>query len=134
MKKDKTSAKNKRPRSTVALYSAATIVALIAIAYLTNNLLLFKDTLNHYIAQGYTTSEVIKGLLPNQLLPGIFEPVALYGGVAALLFAAGSLHARISHVLTTISRDHVENSTPDIIPGIEAEPTESVSEDQTRNS
>lgn len=93
----------KRPASTTVLYAGAIIVALIALAFLITNVILFKNTIAQYVVQGYAAAEVIKGLLPGQLLPGVFEPIAVYGGIALLLFAAGMINQKLSLGLETLS-------------------------------
>jgi hypothetical protein len=71
-------------------------VALIAVAFLINNLLLFRDTVNQYVAQGYAAADVVRGLLPGQLVPGVFQPIAVYGGIAMLLYAAANINHQLS--------------------------------------
>jgi len=94
---------NKLYTSTRIIYAAAVLVILIGIALLVDNIMLFKNTVALYVAQGYPSAEVIKQLLPSQLLPGIFEPVAIYGGVAAVLFCAGIINQKLSHLLVSIN-------------------------------
>ena len=87
---------NKLLTSTKIIYAAAILVFLIGIAFLADNIILFKGTVAHYAAQGYPSAEVVKQLLPGQLLPGIFEPVAIYWGIAAVLFCAGTINQKLS--------------------------------------
>jgi len=96
---------NKLLIGTKIIYAAAILVLLIGIAFLTDNIMLFKNSIAHYAAQGYPPAEVIKQLLPSQLLPGIFEPVAIYGGVAALLFCAGTINQKLSYLIASISNE-----------------------------
>lgn len=86
----------RRQRSTRALHASAIVVALIAVAFLINNLLLFRDTVNQYVAQGYAAADVVRGLLPGQLVPGVFQPIAVYGGIAMLLYAAANINHQLS--------------------------------------
>lgn len=85
------------------LYVAASVAALIGVAALVNNVLLFKNTVAQYVAQGYTSDIVLKHLIPSQLLPGIFEPIALYGGVAFILFGIGVVNRKVSKCLGMLS-------------------------------
>ena len=98
----------KRPASTTVLYVGAIVVALSALAFLITNVIVFKNNVAQYVAQGYAAAEVIKGLLPGQLLPGVFEPIAVYGGIALLLFAAGGINQKVSLGLEMLSNaaDH----------------------------
>lgn len=86
----------KREASTKVLFAGSIIVALIAVAALINNVLLFRTTVAQYVAQGYTASDVTKGLLQGQLLPGLFEPIAIYGGIALLLCAASMINQKLA--------------------------------------
>jgi hypothetical protein len=108
--------KSKKPVSSIVLYVVASVVALIAVASLANNILLFKSTVGQYVAQGYPSTEVIKQLVPIQLLPGVFESLALYAGIAFALFAAGMINEKISKCLTMLTKaqsddDVIEKST-----------------------
>lgn len=85
------------------LYVVASVAALIGVAALVNNVLLFKNTVAQYVAQGYTADIVMKQLVPAQLLPGIFEPVALYGGIAFILFGIGIVNKKVSKCLMMLS-------------------------------
>ncbi|MFA5383164.1 MAG: hypothetical protein WC364_00585 [Eubacteriales bacterium] len=99
---------NKLLTSTKIIYAAAILVLLIGIAFLTDNIMLFKSSVAHYAAQGYPPAGVIKQLLPSQLLPGIFEPVAIYGGVAAVLFCAGTINQKLSYLIASINNENKE--------------------------
>ncbi|HAU30814.1 MAG: hypothetical protein XD78_1861 [Desulfotomaculum sp. 46_296] len=99
---------NKLLTSTKIIYTAAILVFLIGIAFLADNIFLFKDTVAHYVAQGYPSAEVIKQLLPGQLLPGIFEPVAIYWGIAAVLFCAGAINQKLSYLIASINNENKE--------------------------
>ncbi|MGV8905430.1 MAG: hypothetical protein ACOH15_02390 [Acetobacterium sp.] len=101
--------KSKKNSSSTLLYVAGSIVALIAVALLIDNIVLFYTNLNQYVTQGYEAAEVIKQLLPGQLLPGIFEPIAVYGGIALLLFYAGFINQKISKSLVLLTEAKVGN-------------------------
>lgn len=91
----------------IALYIAAALVALLGVALLVNNILIFKSTLAQYVADGYPAAVVAKNLIPQQLLPGIFEPMAVYGGIAIILIGVGITNKKISKCLLMLNR--VEN-------------------------
>jgi predicted permease len=101
--------KSKRSSSSIVLYVAGSVVALIAVALLINNIMLFKDNVNQYVAQGYPAADVIKQLIPSQLLPGIFEPIAVYGGIAFVLFYAGLINQKVSKCLMLLTEVEVCN-------------------------
>lgn len=94
-----------KAKSSTALKIASLIISLIAIALLINNILLYKNTINSYVAQGYPAADVMKQLIPSQLIPGIFEPVALYGGIALALFGIGIINKRNSDCMALLNRD-----------------------------
>jgi Sec-independent protein translocase protein TatA len=109
MKKTKMSRKSRLPLSSIILHTAAAIIFLIAIASLVNNIILFNDNVKHYVEQGYTFTEVLKGLAPSQLLPGIFEPVAVYMGIAFLLFGTGLINQKVSTLIKSFAEIKPEN-------------------------
>jgi hypothetical protein len=115
MKKEKTAKpKNtKRSTSTVVMYVAVSITAIITIASLVNNIILFLQNVAQYVAQGYPVAEVIKQLLPAQLLPGLFESLAVYGGIAFLIFTAGSINQKVSQCLTLLTITKEANNSCD---------------------
>ena len=84
---------------------SAAIVALIGAASLINNIILFKDNVAQYVAQGYPSAEVIKQLIPNQLLPGLFEAIAVYGGIAIILIAAGIINQNLAQCYALLIKD-----------------------------
>ena len=79
----------KRPALSIVLYVAGALIALAGIAVLVSNVLLFRAALAQYVAQGFSSSQVASQLIPSQLLPGIFEPIAIYGGIALMLIVSG---------------------------------------------
>lgn len=91
--------KSVRLVSTKALNGAALAVALFGLAFLINNVWLFRDAVNQYVTQGYPLADVVRGLLPGQLIPGVFEPIAIYGGIAMLLRGAASINYRLTAAL-----------------------------------
>ncbi|MDD4169222.1 MAG: hypothetical protein PHD36_03015 [Desulfotomaculaceae bacterium] len=110
------SKKFKIPASSIALYVAFAVVALIAVASLINNIIYFNNIVASYVAQGYPAVEVKKELIPAQLLPGIFEPIAVYGGIAFILLGAGFINHRFSKCLILLAEDKVcQNATKESV-------------------
>ncbi|WP_190972258.1 hypothetical protein [Clostridium sp. HV4-5-A1G] len=104
--------KNSRKFSaSVVFYAVSLVIALIGIALLVNNILFFRSTVNNYVAQGYSYADVVKQLIPSQLLPGIFEPIAVYGGIAIVLLGVGIVNKKISKCLTLLKGSTVEENT-----------------------
>ncbi|WP_183128115.1 hypothetical protein [Clostridium autoethanogenum] len=98
------------------LNAAALVVAVLGIASLANNIYLFRQATNQYVAQGYSAATVTKQLLSSQLLPGIFEPIALYGGISIVLLAINMINKKVSKCLELLTPAEVcqENISDDI--------------------
>lgn len=110
--KDKNVSKKSRKFSiSIVLYIVASVVALVGVASLVNNIFLFRDSVNQYVAQGYPVATVIKQLIPSQLLPGIFEPIAVYGGIAFVLLGVGIVNKKVSKCLILLTKVDVCNDT-----------------------
>lgn len=124
------SEKSKKNSGSLLLYIAGAIVAVFGVALLIDNIMLFNSNVNQYVTQGYAAADVIKQLMPAQLLPGIFEPVALYGGIALLLFAAGFINQKVSSTLNLLTEAQVSNDpiVETITEVIEVEP---ITEEET---
>lgn len=41
-------------------------------------------------------------MLPGQLLPGLYEPIAVYGGIALVLLAAGMINQKLSKCINML--------------------------------
>ena len=108
IKKVKLSKKSGRSGISTGMYIVSAVVAVIGVALLFDNLLLFKRTVDQYVGQGYATSVVIKELLPS-LLPQIFEPIAIYGGIAFVLLGVGIVNNKVSKCLTMLTKVDVSS-------------------------
>jgi hypothetical protein len=80
----------------ILMYGAALVVAIIGIVLLVDNIYIFRSTVGQYVAQGYAASDVMKSLVPSQLIPGIIQAVAGYGGIAMILIGLGVANNKIS--------------------------------------
>lgn len=109
-KKKEENLKVKRAVSSIILYIAASVVLLVAVALLINNIILFRATASGYVAQGYAANDVLKQLIPSQLIPGIFEPIAVYGGIAFVLFGVARINQKVSRYLALLSNNKVEEN------------------------
>ncbi len=122
----------KRFSISILLYVVAAIVALLGIALLADDIYIFKSTVAQYVMQGYSADDVMKSLIPAQLLPGVFEAIALYGGMTFALIGIGIANRKISKNLipldTVTNEENVEEKT---LPGNvdESENTEIVNEE-----
>jgi hypothetical protein len=133
----KSKGKTKTPVSSIIMYSFAVVIGIIAIIYLVLNVKLYISSVAQYVAQGYEKADVIKQLIPAQLLPGIFQPVALYGGVAFILFAAGIINKNISRLLSlsfeevTTNDANIEEKEENIEAAAQPETSEQIAEAET---
>lgn len=96
--------KSKKCTGSIILYVASLVVAVIAIALLVNNVRLYNENVAQYVAQGYPKAEVVKQLKAIQLIPGVFEPIAVYGGIAFVLFGIGMINEKVSKYLATTAK------------------------------
>lgn len=110
------------------LYVAAVVVGAIGIALLIDNIMLFKNNVAQYVAQGYPSAEVLKQLIPAQLLPGIFEPLALYLGIAIGLWGLGIINQKLAACLAV--GENVLDENHGVVSSEKADPagSEAVSE------
>lgn len=96
---------------TILMYVVASVVALMGIALLVNNIFLYKSTVSQAVTQGYDIATVRKALLTSQLLPGMFEPIGIYGGIAFVLFGVGKVNKRVSDGIMLLTKVEVINDT-----------------------
>ena len=109
-KRDEALKKSKRPAGSIVLYVGAIVVTIIGAAYLVTNIAVYQKSVAEYVAQGYAAADVTSQLLLRQLLPGIYEPIAVYGGIALILFGAGMINQKISKYLKMLGDLGVEGT------------------------
>lgn len=85
--------------SSIIYYVAAVVVLLVGAAYLVINVRYYNTMVAGYVAQGYAAADVTSQLIPQKLLPGIFEPVGIFGGIAAVLWGIGMLSQKLSALM-----------------------------------
>ncbi len=88
-------AKTKSPKIVMTLKIGGIVVGLFGLAALINNIMIFKTSIDQYVEQGYAKEMVMKAMVPTQLLPGIFEPIALYGGLSLLMIAVAVVACKL---------------------------------------
>lgn len=109
--KKSTPDKNKKNSISIALYVGGSIVALMGLALLFNNIKLYSDTFSQAVAMGYDASQVNAQLLPSQLLPGLFESIGLYGGLSILLFCTGLIYQKASPYMNQSASDEINRDS-----------------------
>ncbi|MCJ7690669.1 MAG: hypothetical protein MUO60_15325 [Clostridiaceae bacterium] len=102
------SKKSRKSGISTVLYVVAAVVAVVGVALLVNNVLLFKNTVSQYVAEGYPAKTVLKELVPS-MLPGIFEPIGVYGGITFLILGVGIVNKKISKCLVLLDKVEVSN-------------------------
>lgn len=107
-KDEKVSKKSRKSHVTIFMYVVASIVAIAGVTLLVNNIILFRNTVNQYVAQGYDYNMVTSQLIPSQLLPGICESVGVYGGIAFALLGVGAINDKTVKCLMLVAK--VDNS------------------------
>jgi len=105
----KVSGKSKKSRFSIVMYVVASLVALIGVALVVNNIFLYKSTVSQAVTQGYAIATVRKALLTSQLIPGMAEPIGLYGGIAFLILGVGIVHKKVSNCLMFLTKVEVEH-------------------------
>lgn len=107
--------KSKKWSVSKTLNISAIVVAILGVAALANNIYLFVKTVKQYVAQGYPVATVTTQLLSSQLLPGVFEPIAVYGGIAILLLAVKMINEKVSKCLEFLAPAEVSDNVNDAI-------------------
>lgn len=103
--------KSRKFSISIVFYAVSLVIAVVGAALLVNNIIFFRSTVNNYVAQGYSSADVIKQLVPSQLLPGIFEPIAVYGGIAVVLLGLGIVNKKVSKCLSLLKKENVYDTT-----------------------
>jgi len=93
--------------SSIILYVAASIIAILGLVLLISNILLYRNNVAQYVAQGTAIGVVTAQLIPAQLIPGIFEPISIYWGIALLLMGAGMINQKVSKFLATLTENEI---------------------------
>jgi len=102
--------KQKKPISSVILYVAASVIAILGTALLFVNILLYRSNVAQYVAQGTAIATVTAQLIPSELIPGIFEPISIYWGIALILIGAGIINQKVSKCLDELTENEVCNT------------------------
>ncbi|MCB2352856.1 hypothetical protein [Clostridium estertheticum] len=98
---------SKKSAFSILLFISAIVVAILGVALLVDNIYLYKTSVNQAVAQGYAVATVRKAYVPSQLIPGIFQPIGLYGGIALLLLAVGKTSNKVSNCLTVLTKKEI---------------------------
>jgi hypothetical protein len=119
-----TAKKTERVTSSIVLYVAGVIVAILGIALLVTNVIEYKAAITQYVAQGYSAATVAKQLIPTQLIPAIFNSIGIYGGIAAVLIGAGKINTKVTKLFKTSVVGEVEAAITEVPETSEVEKTE----------
>jgi hypothetical protein len=102
---------SKKSGFSIVLFIVASVVALVGVALLVNNILLYRTTVAQAITDGYDMATIRKALLPSQLIPGIAEPIGIYGGISFILFGVGIVNKKVVKFLTMSNKVEISNDT-----------------------
>lgn len=87
--------KAKMLKGTKVLIGASVCTFLVGAASLANTVMAFQAIVTQYSTQGYPVNEILKQLIPSQLLPGIFQSVGMYMGLSIVLFGLASINEKL---------------------------------------
>lgn len=111
IKEKKVSKRSGKSGISVGLFIVASVVALIGIALLVNNIILYRGTVAQALTGGYDIATIKKALLTSQLIPGIAGPIGIYGGISFILFGLGIVGEKVSKCLTMLTKVESNNDT-----------------------
>lgn len=95
---------SKRSGISIVLFIVASVVALIGVALLVSNIVLYRATVTQALTEGYDLPTIRKALLTSQLLPGIAEPIGIYGGISFILFGVGIVNKKVVKFLSMLNK------------------------------
>lgn len=122
---------NKKQKGTNLLLGASFCTLVIGLASLTNTGLTFKTIMAQYTAQGYPAADVIRQLVPSQLLPGIFQSVGIYLAMAAALYGLAVMNEKIKAVEPQVVAVEPTAVEAEEVTAEEVEATEAVADVET---
>lgn len=99
----------KKSAISIALFVSAIVVAILGVALLADNIYLYNTSFKQALTQGYAAGTVRKALVTSQLLPGIFQPIAIYGGITLLLLGVSKISDKVSKCLTVLTNTELHN-------------------------
>lgn len=102
---------SKKSAISIVLFITAAIVAILGVALLVDNIYLYKTSFSQAVAQGYAAGTVRKALVTSQLLPGILQPISVYGGIACLLVGVGIVNDKVSKSLMLLAKAETCNDS-----------------------
>lgn len=96
--------KTKKSPGIIIGYVLGSLASLFGAGLLALNIMSFTNNYGYYLSQGYPPEMVLQQLVPSQLLPGIFEPIAIYGGIAFLIFTICAISQKVSEGLAQLTQ------------------------------
>ena len=99
----------KKSAISITLFVSAIVVAILGVALFADNIYLYNTSFSQAVAQGYAAGTVRKALVTSQLLPGILQPIAIYGGLALLLLGLSKISDKVSKCLSVLTNTHNSN-------------------------
>lgn len=99
--------KQRKPITSIILYVAAAIIAILGVVLLVSNVRLYHNNVIQYVAQGNALNTVTAQLIPTQLIPGVFGPICTYWGIALLLIGTGIINQKLSKCIDLLSKNEI---------------------------
>jgi hypothetical protein len=96
------------------MFIIAAFVAVIGVALIVNNIILYKNTVSQALGEGYDIATVRKALITSQLLPGMLEPLGTYGGIAFVLLGIGKVNKKVLKSITLLTKVEDFNDTTEV--------------------
>lgn len=98
----------------IVLFIVASVVAIIGVALLVSNIVLYRTTVTQALKDGYDMATIRKALLTSQLLPGIAEPIGIYGGISFILFGVGIVNKKVVKFFSVLNKVEISNDTIEV--------------------
>lgn len=116
----------KMSKASVFLYGSAVVMAGIGSAALYSQMSNFNALVAQYVEQGYNKAEVLSQLVPNQLMPAVYNTVSVNLGFTLALIGLGILAQKLSNLNTPQAEVVVEAPVLPVNPAVEEIASETV--------
>lgn len=120
-------------KASVFLYGSAVVMAGIGSAALYSQMSNFNALVAQYVEQGYDKAEVLSQLVPNQLMPAVYNTVSVNLGFALALLGLGIIAQKLSNLKAPQLEVIVDTPVAPAAPAVEefaSEPVEVLEENE----
>ena len=88
--------KSVKSKAAIFLYTAAIFIFAVGTVSLVFGIMSYLKMVAQYVAQGYPEAMVTAELIPTTLLPGIFQSIGLYWGIAFVLLGLAMVSKKLA--------------------------------------